>query len=175
VREGLKTTPEGIEAINAFRRELSEAQQLRGKIAIRTLAWRGLSCHMRIEQCAMLLSPVVRQQLAQAAADRLKRAGVIELVEPFADPEPLVDLARAQPEDVGEQEDLPLAVGDGAHRFEQTAGRLEQLRLLGGVGGAVRDQGRLRRRIGVAVGRRRRSSSSQRVPSSPVGGRARRS
>jgi hypothetical protein len=121
VREGLKTTPEGIEAINAFRRELSEAQQLRGKIAIRTLAWRGLACHMRIEQCAMLLSPVVRQQLAQAAADRLKRAGVIELVEPFADPEPLVDLARAQPEDVGEQEDLPLAVGDGGHSCKEIA------------------------------------------------------
>jgi hypothetical protein len=45
VREGVKTTPEGIEAIKAFRRELSEAEQLRGKIAIRTREYAPVSVH----------------------------------------------------------------------------------------------------------------------------------
>jgi transposase len=69
---------------------------------------------MGLDQVAVLLAPVARQQLAQAVADRLEGAGVVQLVEPFANLEPLLDLAGAQPEDVGEQEDLPLAIADGA-------------------------------------------------------------
>jgi hypothetical protein len=111
------------------------------------LAGGSLGSRVGIEGSAVLLAPVARPQLAQPVADRLEDAGVVELVEPFADPEPLLGLARAETEDVGEQEDLPLAVCDNSNRLEQVAGGLEQLRSLGGISGAVRYQARLRRCI----------------------------
>ena len=45
IQEGADTTPEGREALNGFRAELSEASQIRGKLVMRTAEGAAVSVH----------------------------------------------------------------------------------------------------------------------------------